>query len=252
MFARTVDLSLRGALWLLFFAVILAAWGWLYMMAMMSGLDWIGVPRGMNMMPMESFGTLLAMWSVMMAAMMLPTLVPTLSTYDRLISTADGTRGGWIGVLLGYFAVWIGGAALFAGAQTGLLTVGLVDGLGIATAVWLQVGLLLAAGAYQFTGLKETCHGVCHAPMHYFLGHWSTGFAGGLRMGAGLGVFCLGCCWGFMALGFVGGTMSLLWMGLATLAMVLEKVPAIGHHVTKPLGGILIAAGVALAVWHVL
>jgi predicted metal-binding membrane protein len=67
-------------------------------------------------------------------------------------------------------------------------------------------------------------------------------------MGLGLGAFCVGCCWGFMALGFVGGVMSLLWMGLATLFMILEKVPQIGHKVTKPMGVLLIAAGLSVAV----
>ena len=85
--------------------------------------------------------------------------------------------------------------------------------------------------------------------MMYFVGHWKTGFSGGLRMGLGLGVFCVGCCWGFMALGFVGGVMSLAWMGLATLFMVLEKLPSIGHYVTRPMGGLLIAAGVLLPLW---
>ena len=65
-------------------------------------------------------------------------------------------------------------------------------------------------------------------------------------MGLGLGAFCVGCCWGFMVLGFVGGVMSLLWMGLATLFMVLEKLPQIGHYVTKPMGFALILAGLAV------
>ncbi|MEO0403141.1 MAG: DUF2182 domain-containing protein, partial [Pseudomonadota bacterium] len=60
---------------------------------------------------------------------------------------------------------------------------------------------------------------------------------------------CVGCCWGFMALGFVGGVMSLAWMGLATLFMVLEKLPQIGHAVTKPMGAILIVAGLAVLAW---
>jgi len=67
-------------------------------------------------------------------------------------------------------------------------------------------------------------------------------------MGLGLGAFCVGCCWGFMALGFVGGVMSLLWMGLATLFMVFEKLPDIGHRVTKPAGALLIAAGLAVII----
>ena len=103
--------------------------------------------------------------------------------------------------------------------------------------------------------LDESCiaekerGGVCHAPMTYFLGHWKTGFSGGLRMGLGLGAFCVGCCWGFMALGFVGGAMSLLWMGLATLFMVLEKLPEIGHAITRPMGFALIAGGIALLIY---
>ena len=83
--------------------------------------------------------------------------------------------------------------------------------------------------------LPILCHGVCHSPMSYFLTRWKTGFGGGLRMGLGLGAFCIGCCWGFMALGFVGGVMNLAWMGLATLFMVIEKLPQIGHYTTKPM-----------------
>ena len=65
-------------------------------------------------------------------------------------------------------------------------------------------------------------------------------------MGLGLGAFCVGCCWGFMPLGFVGGVMSLLWMGLATVFMVLEKLPQIGHRATRPLGVTLILGGIGL------
>jgi predicted metal-binding membrane protein len=238
--------SLRGLSWLAFFGVILLAWWVMFDMARMSGVDIWGRPVGMNMMPMESFGTLFAMWAIMMAAMMLPTLVPTLGTYDALIRSADGTRAGWAGVLLGYFAVWIGVAALLAAVQVGALRTGVVDGLGAFTSVWLSGLLLLGVGLFQFSRLKAVCHGVCHSPMTYFLGHWRTGFVGGARMGAGLGAFCAGCCWGLMALGFVGGTMSLVWMGLATLFMVVEKLPQIGAHVTKPMGLLLMTAGLGV------
>ena len=145
-------------------------------------------------------------------------------------------RDGWA-CLLGYFIVWVGFAALIAGVQLALLFGGVIDMLGIATRTGSPAVLLIVVGAFQFTRAKEVCHGVCHAPMTYFLGHWRTGFGGGLRMGLGLGAFCVGCCWGFMALGFVGGVMSLLWMGLATLFMVIEKLPQIGHHVIKTDGG---------------
>ncbi len=200
----------------------------------------------MDMSAMTRFGSLFGMWSIMMAAMMLPTLVPTLVNYERLMTSADGTRAGWLGVLGGYSIVWIGVAAIFAIVQIGLLRAGIIDMMGVPNALWVSGALLIVVGAFQFTRAKEVCHGVCHAPMNYFLGHWKTGFAGGVRMGLGLGAFCAGCCWGFMALGFVGGMMSLLWMGLATLFMVIEKLPQVGHYVTKPLGVALILGGLGV------
>ena len=112
----------------------------------------------------------------MMAAMMLPTMVPTLRCYEDLMLSANGTRAGWLGVLAGYFIVWVAFAALIAGVQLALLYGGVIDMLGIAkTATWLQVLLLIAVGAFQFTRAKDICHGVCHSPMSYFLGHWRTG-----------------------------------------------------------------------------
>jgi predicted metal-binding membrane protein len=248
----------RSVLWLSFFAAILLAWAWMFMMARMMGVDWIGRPMemmamgDMPMMQMTSFGALFPMWAIMMAAMMLPTLVPTLRSYEDLMLSANGTRGGWLGVLLGYFVVWVGFAAVITLAQMALMASGLINDLGIANSLWFAGALFIIVGLFQFTRAKEVCHGVCHAPGMYFLGHWKTGFGGGLRMGLGLGAFCVGCCWGFMALGFVGGVMSLLWMGLATLFMVIEKLPQIGHVVTKPMGVVLILAGLGCAVYGVI
>jgi predicted metal-binding membrane protein len=241
--------NIRSALWIAFFVAIVLAWSVMFMMANMAGVDLTGRPVGMNMMPMVTFGALFPMWAIMMAAMMLPTLVPTLRSYEDLMVSANGSRAGWSGVLLGYFIVWVGFAAVIAAAQVALIAMGAVDALGSASSVWIAAALLIVVGLFQFSRAKEICHGVCHAPMMYFVGHWKTGFRGGLRMGLGLGAFCVGCCWGFMALGFVGGVMSLLWMGLATLFMILEKLPAVGQVVTKPMGVVLILAGIALPVW---
>jgi predicted metal-binding membrane protein len=241
--------NIRSALWIAFFVAIVVAWSVMFMMANMAGVDLTGRPVGMNMMPMVTVGALFPMWAIMMAAMMLPTLVPTLRSYEDLMVSANGSRAGWSGVLLGYFIVWVGFAAVIAAAQVALIAMGAVDALGSASSVWIAAALLIVVGLFQFSRAKEICHGVCHAPMMYFVGHWKTGFRGGLRMGLGLGAFCVGCCWGFMALGFVGGVMSLLWMGLATLFMILEKLPAVGQVVTKPMGVVLIFAGIALPVW---
>ena len=256
--------TLRSLSWLIFFVVILASWVWMYQMSIGMGLDLLGRPNELAQrmaamdprmpmyMPMANFGPLFVMWAGMMAAMMLPTLVPTLRSYEDLMVSANGTRAGWWGVLLGYFIVWVVFAAAITGAQLALLFGGVIDMLGFPKQGWMGGALLIAVGAFQFTRAKEICHGVCHSPGMYFLGHWKTGFGGGLRMGLGLGAVCVGCCWGFMSLGFVGGMMNLAWMGLATLFMVLEKLPQIGHVVTKPMGIILIVAGLAVIGWPLL
>jgi len=253
--------NIRSALWIAFFAAIVVAWSVMFMMAIDMDVDLLGRPGDLGLamaamdprmpmyMPMANFGPLFAMWAIMMAAMMLPTLVPTLRSYEDLIVSANGSRAGWLGVLLGYFVVWVVFGAVITGVQLALLYGGVVDMLGIAHSPWVAAGLLVVVGLFQFSRAKEICHGVCHSPMMYFIGHWKTGFRGGLRMGLGLGAFCVGCCWGFMAFGFVGGVMNLAWMGLATLFMILEKLPAVGHIVIKPMGVVLILAGIALPVW---
>ncbi|MGB3246905.1 MAG: DUF2182 domain-containing protein [Sulfitobacter sp.] len=256
--------ALRSTCWLAFFAAVLGAWWMMYARATDMGVDLLGRsgalaetmramdPRMPMDMPMAQFGPLFVMWGAMMAAMMLPTMVPTLRSYEDLMVSATGTRTGWLGVLLGYFLVWLLFAALIAAVQLALLFGGIVDMLGIAKSRWFAAALLLAVGVFQFTRTKELCHGVCHSPMMYFLGHWRSGFAGGLRMGIGLGVYCVGCCWGFMALGFAGGVMNLAWMGLATLFMVLEKLPQIGHYIIKPMGFALMLGACVVAGWPIM
>ena len=196
-------------------------------------------------MPAPGGGALLSMWLVMMATMMLPVMVPTLAAYETLIRTANGTRAGWLGVLAGYLGTWLGMASLLAAAQMGLARAGLVDAMGAARAAWFAAALLLAAGLWQFTALKETCQGICLAPTAWFLGRWRTGVLGGARMGAGLGAVCVTCCWGYMAVGFVGGTMSMLWMAGATCLMILEKLPQVGRRLRRPVGAAMLAAGAA-------
>ena len=237
----------RNFYWIGFFGVIALAWAVLYRMSGMAGVDLIGRPVGANSMGPPGFATLFGMWALMMAAMMLPTMVPTLRAYEDLMVAADATRLGWSGVILGYLGVWLLFAAGIAAAQLQLREWGVIDTLGLPASGWIAAFLLVAVGIYQFTRLKHSCHSVCHAPTMYFLRNWRPDFGGGLRMGSGLGGYCVGCCWGFMALGFVGGTMNLLWMGLATFFMILEKLPQVAHRVVRPVGALLILSGLGAA-----
>ncbi|KQI70892.1 hypothetical protein AN191_15515 [Loktanella sp. 5RATIMAR09] len=227
------QVALRNTFWLGFFAIVLWAWWVMFNMTI----------APMSMMPSKYLG-LFSMWAIMMAAMMGPTFVPTMRAYEDLITSADGTRSGSLGVVLGFFVVWVGFAGLIAFAQYWLIEVGVLTAMGQSVSSYFSAALLLSAGVYQFTALKDRCLDHCRSPTFQFLAHWRTGFSGGVYMGLHHGAYCVACCWGLMVIGFVGGVMDLLWMGGATLLMTLEKLPQVGRYLTRPLGIGLILWGV--------
>lgn len=228
--------------WIGFLALILAAWA-----ALMAGAADQG--RGAAMLwadlcradaGMAGFPTVAAMWALMGAAMMGPTFVPALAAYDGLIAAGAGTRAGFWRLAAGYLTVWLGFALLAAAAQIALAALP-----GIAA---LNGALLVLAGGWQFTARKDACLLRCRAPLTVFVARLRPDGGGAFRCGLRMGADCLGCCWALMALGLIGGAMTLLWMGLATLLMTLEKLPRLGAAVTRPLGAVLIGAGLAVLV----
>lgn len=228
---------LRTVFWLGFFGIVLWAWWVMFSMTI----------APIPMMPSQFVG-LFSMWAIMMAAMMGPTFVPTMRAYEDLINSANGSRAGSVGVVLGFFVVWVGFAGLIALAQYWLIEFGLLTAMGKSVSKLFSASLLLAAGVYQFTALKDRCIDHCRSPMVQFLAHWRLGFVGGIHMGIHHGVYCVACCWGLMVIGFVGGTMDLLWMGGATVLMTLEKLPDLGRLLTRPLGFGLIVWGLVTLV----
>jgi len=246
---KLINMSfIRSSLWAGFFFLILLSWYYLYSMSSMMGLDWFGQSeRSMSMGSTVTFKTLFPMWSIMMIAMMFPAMVPTLKGYQDLIKSANGSWLGWLGVLLGYFIIWVLFSLIISTIQSFLTEIKILTDLGLLKSKWMISLVLIVVGIFQFTVLKDYCHGVCHSPMAYFLTKWRQGFFGGLRMGLGLGLFCVGCCWGFMLLGFTVGYMNFVWMGLITLVVVIEKLPQVGVLVKKPLGSVLIILGIGLA-----
>lgn len=236
---------MRQAHWVTLFAALFAAWLILFAMAIdpdpaMSGL-WDAICR---VTPGSAgFAGAVAMWALMGGAMMVPTLFPALATYDDLPTTAPG---GFWALIGGYVLVWVGFALIAGTAQVLLASLGLLSEGGESLSRGLTFGLLVLAGLYQLTPMKAACLSRCRAPLTFFMAHWAEGpFRNGVRLGA----HCLGCCWALMALAFVGGTMNLAFMGLAMVLMTLEKIPAIGEHVTKPLGvGLIALAALSLAV----
>lgn len=250
--------------------VIVVAACWAYLLLLRAGMETtgsMGSAGGMDAMsgmaamdsggsqpllamPMTSSWTghdivlMWTMWAVMMAAMMLPSALPMVRTYSITVGTpARALRGSTSTFVAGYVMAWSGFAALATGTQWALHRATLVDAGGAATSRWLAGPVLVAAGAYQFTGLKHVCLSRCRSPLSFLLAEWRDGVGGALRMGSLHGVLCIGCCWALMALLFVLGVMNLWWVAILTTTVLLEKVTHM-TAVPKLVGIGLLSSGV--------
>ncbi|MEQ9815486.1 MAG: DUF2182 domain-containing protein [Azospirillaceae bacterium] len=186
------------------------------------------------------------MWWVMMTAMMLPSVSPTVLLYAALLRRgrrAERVAAISTAFVAGYLLVWAGFSVVAMAAQWLLEEQGVVSAT-MMTLVDTVPGalVLIAAGAFQFTPLKRACLDHCRSPAKFLTERHRAGTAGALVMGLEHGLYCLGCCWFLMALLFVGGIMNLYWIvGLAAL-VALEKLTPFGEPAAR-------LAGIALIAW---
>ena len=182
-------------------------------------------------MPMGA-GLWLGAWTVMMAAMMLPSAAPLVLLYGRRSDTLASTL-----LMAGYLLTWA-----FVGLAAYSVDMRLPDpGDGAVAAV------LIAAGFYQFTPLKSACLRRCRGPVDFLVTHWRAGRLGALRIGLEHGAYCVGCCWALMAVLVVAGAMGLVWVVAIAAAVAAEKLLPGGPWLGR-LGGIaLLVAGIVVA-----
>lgn len=182
------------------------------------------------------------MWALMMAAMMLPSALPMILTFvDLGVRSAQPARGR--SFVAAYLFVWFAFSAGATAAQWALQAMGWVNPMVVSSSALLTALLLLIAGAYQFSRLKQVCLSRCRSPMGFLLGEWRAGVYGAFVMGVRHGLFCVGCCWALMALLFVGGVMNLAWVAALSIAVAIEKLAQRGERLASALGLGLIAAG---------
>jgi predicted metal-binding membrane protein len=179
---------------------------------------------GMDGGPGTNLGTLgwfLGVWVVMMAAMMFPSVSPTVALYAKMTR-----RGGLSQPLLfasGYLLVWgAAGAAAYGLFRLGGSLFG-SDLAWHAGGRWFAGAVLAVAALYELTPLKGVCLEKCRSPLGFLLGAWRDGRRGAVEMGARHAAWCLGCCWALMAALFGLGVMSLTWMALVAALIALEK-----------------------------
>jgi predicted metal-binding membrane protein len=228
----------RARLGLIALLVALAVVAWWSTAERMSGMDaGPGTELG-------ALGWFLGVWVVMMAAMMFPSVAPTVALYAQM-----ARRRAPVAPLVfsaGYLVTW---------AAAGLLAYGIFEAgsavLGDALAWgeagrWLAGGTLIAAVAYELTPLKDVCLGKCRSPLGFLVGSWRDGLGGALAMGARHGAWCVGCCWALMASLFALGVMSLAWMAFVAAVIAFEKTVPWGRAVTYVTAALLLVVGVML------
>jgi predicted metal-binding membrane protein len=193
------------------------------------------------------FVLMLLMWSVMMVAMMLPSAAPMILLYDRVRERqeAKGASLAGTGVFaLGYLVAWVLFSLAAAAAQWALEQAALLSPMMVSASPWLGGGLLILAGLYQWTPLKNACLVHCRSPITFLAHHWRPGRAGAFRMGLHHGLYCVGCCWVLMALLFVFGVMNLLWIAALAIFVLLEKVLPRGDLFGRASAVLLAGAGI--------
>ena len=234
--------------------VLLSGLAWAMTVYQADGMGWGMFTCSMTMgMPFSIGNALLyiMLWGVMMIAMMLPALTPIVEIFQTMARRRQEQSlpftPVWVFVA-GYLVVWtltgsVGYAADIAIQSLPALFPSLrTDGMVIGGIT------LIVAGIYQLTPLKYLCLSQCRSPMGFLLSSWRDGHWGAFRMGVDHGFYCLGCCWSLMTVLFVVGSMNLVWMGILSAVIFVEKIVRQGIVIGKLTGVALVVLGIALSV----
>ena len=222
-------------------------------LAAVVALAWLYLWRHASMPAMDSAALALTffMWVVMMAGMMLPGAAPTILFYGAMVRK-NAERGTvlpavWV-FASGYLLVWTAFSLASVLLQAALEHAALLTPHMASGSNRLNGALLVAAGVYQLTPLKDHCLSKCRNPVQFFMTHWRPGTSGALRMGITQGAYCLGCCWMLMLLLFVVGVMNLAWVALIAAFVFLEKLLPGGRLTSRLAGVALIGVGLTILI----
>ena len=248
--------------------VMLTALAWAYVWWLgtdmeIGGMDMSGfrmIPAGMGlMMPTSApwtameFAFVFAMWAVMMIGMMTPSATPMILIYAR-VGRQAARQGKPLAAsayfAAGYLLTWIGFAVAATSAQWALERAALLTPMMAAASDMFSGAVLIAAGVYQWTPLKDACLRQCQSPLLFIQRHggFRSDLLGTLALGARHGAYCIGCCWVLMALLFVGGVMNVLWIAAIAILVLAEKVIPAGRVISRIAGVGLFAGGAWLLV----
>ena len=199
---------------------------------------------------LAAFGFMVAMWSAMTLAMMVPSAGPMILTYAEIADTAAGKGAAIVSPFVlagGYTAVWLGFSVAAAALQYVLNAEALLAAGTGTPGFFLSGALFIGAGLYQFSTLKQACLALCQRPFPFLFANWTTRTSGVFRLGLRQGLHCLGCCWAMMLLMFAVGVMNTAWMVALGIIMTTEKLTTTPRF-SRVLGVAFIATGAAFIV----
>jgi predicted metal-binding membrane protein len=215
----------------------------------------MAVPAGSTAWAPSTCVLMIAMWWVMMIAMMTPSATPAILLFARVqrhaaeqnkVASASSLI---VAFAAGYLLSWLGFAVLATALHWAFESAGLISAMMMQSrSRWFSGALLIIAGCYQLSPLKRICLAHCHAPASFLSRHWRSGIAGALRLGVIHGSYCIGCCWLLMALLFVGGVMNVVWIALLAILVMLEKLLRAGPWIARATSVALIGWGLATLV----
>tara|TARA_B100001996_G_C18638715_1_gene584745 strand:- start:528 stop:1391 length:864 start_codon:yes stop_codon:yes gene_type:complete len=211
-------------------------------------LMWMPPSQGEWML--KDFFLLFIMWSVMMIAMMTPSILPMVMLFTVLNSKKkknNQSSASSLILLAGYLVSWVLFSLVITFPQYAMHKSGLLNPMMEPTHAYLGSAILILAGIYQFTPFKDACLSVCQSPLSFLMNNWKDGNFGAFLIGYKHGFYCIGCCWFLMMTLFALGVMNILWVVVLTLFVMLEKLsyrfPLIFRYST---GAIFIAWGTML------
>lgn len=217
----------------------------------MGSMSTDSMPMPSDLMDISGWATslplFLAMWVVMMVAMMFPSVSPGVLIFDRWRRSRQRSVATTVAFVAGYLLIW---SVVGVFAFTAIVALDLqIDSS--ATALRVGGAVLIGAGIYQLTPLKTVCLTQCRSPLSLIMQHaqlLGEGVRGPLQVGLMHGGWCIGCCWALMLVLIALGVMHLGWMAAVAALILVEKVLPSGKSASYLIGGVLLTAGVAVAV----
>ncbi|MCZ6564968.1 MAG: DUF2182 domain-containing protein [Gammaproteobacteria bacterium] len=250
--ASSSNLSQQDKIIVITGLLTVAALGWIYMFYLAWAMEnmhlvdiWMPPRGGERTWTAWDFILLFLMWLTMMLAMMTPTAAPMVMMFTTVNKQKKVRQQPYVSTfifLAGYLVAWAIFSIVASAIQWPLHESGLLNPMMNSRSYLMSGGILILAGLYQWTPMKNVCLEHCRTPLGFLMTAWKDGNFGAFKMGLHHGLFCVGCCWALMAILFAVGVMNMLWVTLITIFVLVEKISPISPSLVRMLTGFALIA----------